>query len=1083
MHLSVAVLGARHRPSRTARLVRCTHTEDETNTWSRESVMRGRTKSHSGPHARRRLRLIAAVTAGLLAVLSAPVTSVQAAEATVPFSITIRHISCGAPDFGNCLEGAFDGPPDFYVKAWINGVKVGDGDPDAPSSPIIDDDYSIDPFWTLPAQVPESVTTVPVTIQVWDEDSFDDDLADISPIDGHNNLDFQVDRRTGRWSARGFNWPQNCVTGDGGDDDEHAAKICIDIGGDSDGDGLLDAWERNGYDDNGDGTVDVDLPAMGANPHRKDLFLEIDEIAHTSNWHLSRAGIVAMKAAFAAAPGNTGTRAGEREGFSGENEGTHGVSAPPTSGGVAVHVDAGGLVDPRAREGARPNCTDGVDNDGDGWSDALDPNCNLLEADDEAGRPGNCNDLDNSGSARDNDGDGLANGQDPDCLVGDPVFAGPLGRGRTINTGACGVDDPRFYTAKNGPGGQDHARRYLFRYMIVGPAPAVSTCPLGKDGKPKDPAGGQAEGGGNDLIVFNEDGGTVMHELGHTLNLHHGGGEDHNCKPNYVSVMSYTSQFGIRRQHGGRIFDYSPVRRNLSDSGNRSRAPLPTLDERHLDETQLLDAADDSNRTVHSGPGGESQLDLDSRPNWNQDTDPPNETDVAVDLDLGPDACTKHNKELTAYAGAEDWPFVSLSFHGFGDAADAAVAPLDDRPLTTAELRALERSLTTTDLVVSVTDSPDPVAAGNDLTYTVTVANRGANPADTVEVVSELPAEVRFKHASAPCDLADTTLTCALGQIAAGATRTFTAVANVPADAVHRNGGPLTLTHKSTATNLRGHEETPDDNTATSTTKVVAMADLRVTGAEPTSPLEVLIGGPSSATLAVTVDNLGPSTPADGVLSTTATATSGVTVTPKTSTVPQDALVAGKSRSTTLTVELECTAPGVQQVDLTTRIALADPDDVDPDLTNNSRTASFKIDCVVPIAINVRPGGHPNSVNLNTDATVAALTTTAGEYGLPLAFDATAIDVDATRWGLRERLFDVATPTGAREIHRKGHREDSYELDEVTMDGDTDMTLHFKPDESGLSEGSTEACLKGRYHAPGGQTWTFLGCDSVRVVN
>lgn len=1001
----------------------------------------------------------------------------------VPFSVTIRHISCGAPDYGNCLEGPFDGPPDFYVKVWINGVKIGDSDPDAPSSPIIDDKYTIDPFWTFPAQVPESMTEVPVTIQVWDEDTFDDDLADISPVDDHNNLDFKVDRRSGRWSGRGFNWPQNCVTGDGGDNDEHPAKICIDIGGDSDGDGLLDAWERDGYDDNGDGTIDVDLPAMGANPHRKDLFLEIDEIAHTSNWHLSRAGIVALKAAFAGAPDNTGTRAGEREGANGENPGTFGVSAPPTPGGVALHVDAGGLVDPRAREGAQPNCTDGTDNDRDGWSDSLDTDCRLLEADNEAGLRGNCADVDNNGNDVDNDRDGLANGQDPDCLVGDAAFAGSLGRGRTITTGACRVDDPRFYTAKNGPGGQDHARRYLFRYMLAGPAPAVATCPLDKDGKPKDPAGGSAEIGGNDLIVFNQDGGTVMHEIGHTLNLLHGGAEDHNCKPNYVSVMNYTMQFGIPRLWGGQILDYAPARRNLTGAGDRSRAPLPRLDEGNLDGTQPLDPADSINRTVHSLPSGVRQLTLNERPDWG----------TQADLDLGdlgdpaPDGtrtrtCEK-NKGLTAYSGDEDWVFASLSFHGFGDAADGAIAPHDERLPTEAELRALYRSLNTTDLVTSVTDSPDPVAAGNDLTYTVTVANRGANPADTVETVSELPAEVRFERASAPCDLSGTRLTCALGHIGAGDTRTFTVVVHVPADAVHSNGGPLTLTHKTTATNLRGPDEKPDDNTATSTTKVISVADLRVTGMESTSALEVLIGEPSEATLAVTVDNLGPSTPADGVLTTTTTTTSGVTVTPASSTVPQDALVVGESRTTTLTVELECTAPGVQDVELTTRITLADPDDVDPDLTNNSRTASFQIDCVVPIAINVRPGGHPNSINLNTDATVAALTTTAGEYGLPLAFDATAIDVGATRWGLRERMFNVAAPTGAREIHDKGHREDSYELDEVTKDGDTDMVLHFKPDESGLSLDSSEACLKGRYRTDGGQTWTFLGCDSVRVVN
>ena len=33
-----------------------------------------------------------------------------------------------------------------------------------------------------------------------------------------------------------------------------------------------------------------------------------------------------------------------------------------------------------------------------------------------------------------------------------------------------------------------------------------------------------------------------MHELGHTLGLHHGGGDDINNKPNYYSVMNYAWQ-------------------------------------------------------------------------------------------------------------------------------------------------------------------------------------------------------------------------------------------------------------------------------------------------------------------------------------------------------------------------------------------------------------------------------------------------------------------------------------------------------------------------------------------------------------
>lgn len=50
----------------------------------------------------------------------------------------------------------------------------------------------------------------------------------------------------------------------------------VDVNQDSDGDGLPDEWETKGVDTDGDGAIEVDLPAMGADPNRKDIFVEID---------------------------------------------------------------------------------------------------------------------------------------------------------------------------------------------------------------------------------------------------------------------------------------------------------------------------------------------------------------------------------------------------------------------------------------------------------------------------------------------------------------------------------------------------------------------------------------------------------------------------------------------------------------------------------------------------------------------------------------------------------------------------------------------------------------------------------------
>jgi len=82
---------------------------------------------------------------------------------------------------------------------------------------------------------------------------------------------------------------------------------------DSDGDGLLDSWETNGIDWDGDGCVDLDLPALGASPLHKDIFVEIDAmdctvaggdcVAGDTHGHMPTAATLApVVTAFAAAP-------------------------------------------------------------------------------------------------------------------------------------------------------------------------------------------------------------------------------------------------------------------------------------------------------------------------------------------------------------------------------------------------------------------------------------------------------------------------------------------------------------------------------------------------------------------------------------------------------------------------------------------------------------------------------------------------------------------------------------------------------------------------------------------------------------
>jgi hypothetical protein len=112
--------------------------------------------------------------------------------------------------------------------------------------------------------------------------------------------------------------------------------------------------------------------------------------------------------------------------------------------------------------------------------------------------------------------------------------------------------------------------------------------------------------------------------------------------------------------------------------------------------------------------------------------------------------------------------------------------------------------------------------------------------------------------------------------------------------------------------------------------------------------------------------------------------------------------------------------------------------------------------CTPVVEIDIKPGSDPNSIN--TDARgvipVAILTTE--------DFDAATVDVDSVRFG----------PAEAEKRHKQAHVED------VDGDGDLDLLLHFRTQDTGIALGDTEACVTG-------QTYDGVpieGCDSVRTV-
>ncbi len=82
-----------------------------------------------------------------------------------------------------------------------------------------------------------------------------------------------------------------------------------------------------------------------------------------------------------------------------------------------------------------------------------------------------------------------------------------------------------------------------------------------------------------------------------------------------------------------------------------------------------------------------------------------------------------------------------------------------------------DTTIITPDLVVTKTDSPDPVLVNNNLTYTVTVENIGSADATGVVLTDTLPSGVSFVSASpsqGTCSESTGVVTCDLGTIALG---------------------------------------------------------------------------------------------------------------------------------------------------------------------------------------------------------------------------------------------------------------------------------------------------------------------------
>lgn len=111
---------------------------------------------------------------------------------------------------------------------------------------------------------------------------------------------------------------------------------------------------------------------------------------------------------------------------------------------------------------------------------------------------------------------------------------------------------------------------------------------------------------------------------------------------------------------------------------------------------------------------------------------------------------------------------------------------------------------------------------------------------------------------------------------------------------------------------------------------------------------------------------------------------------------------------------------------------------------------------VQAVQIDIKPGSDPNVVNLKSRGVIPVSILTTED------FDASTVDPLSVRVG----------PDGATESHGRGHIED------VDGDGDLDLMLHFRTEETGIQCGDTSVSLTAETF----QSQALEGFDSIKTI-
>ena len=617
--------------------------------------------------------LLAALLLTIGGVFWAWSADVSAESATVTLKITrVVEVNCDEEVGESC-------PNDYYPKVDVGATGTLD-DGKARFCCAHGTDVQMND-WIFTRTIDTSQRYVPIIVELHDQDdASDDEHLDISPV-AEKSLIITLDLNSCTWQGQGLRGAVETQASSQGTE-EDAAKVYFVVStsasacGDSDGDGLLNAWESNGYDDDGDGTIDVNLPAMGARPDRKDLFLELDYMNASDHTHApTQNAIRTVVQAFAnaAVPNGDGTV------------------------GIQLHIDVGPLFGSGFTQVAGSNGVTGTFGDHGGGGNVIAENGNtIIDWDGPVGRAGtNFFTLKNMNANRNN-------------IFRYTIFAHQTNSRRATNDctsgEAFGIPGTNFFVTLGG---------------------------LRANGNPC----WTADAGGQSVGSDNEQAGTLMHEFGHVIGLQHGGVDGVNNKPNYLSVMNYSFQ-SCAVPSSPSLFA-TPAVPGACDF-SRHLLPNPVgLNETNLDECRGIDSGALGFGAVDWN--GNSTLEGSTCTAPNSGNVQVNINGDFVDANGNSRQDSGEASTIGTLKGFEDWSAIVYNHRMVFDFTVAGT-PSPDEPDSETIERSREMLTETLRPALSVdATGPALARPGDTIAYNIGLGNSGRGPALYVSFVDTLP--------------------------------------------------------------------------------------------------------------------------------------------------------------------------------------------------------------------------------------------------------------------------------------------------------------------------------------------------------